>query len=176
MRPPATVLSDNVCHDGRLQPKRRQRHDLAQVQMLYRSKHRLAINSAVRARQGKGDSQQTRWNTRIGKPVLVWNRLRLQRERKLKLTSLYQIARQLPSHFSLFFKCLKFLPVELTTFSRPWLTHTVCETKGVHPMIQWLLLRFIRLGLRLGLGYTQLCSVEYIKPYTGYLPRALPYK
>ena len=43
-------------------------------------------------------------------------------------------------------------PVELTTFSTAWLTHTVYETKGVLPYNSWLL-RFIGLGLGLGLGY-----------------------
>ena len=41
----------------------------------------------------------------------------------------------------------RFVPVELTTFSRRWLTHTVYETKGVSPCVGWL--RFI--GLALGL-------------------------
>ena len=35
-------------------------------------------------------------------------------------------------------------PVELTTFSTTWLTHTVYETKGVSPYNGWL--RFVGLG------------------------------
>ena len=42
-------------------------------------------------------------------------------------------------------------PVELTTYSRKWLTRTVYETQGVSPCIGWLL-RFIPLGLGLGSG------------------------
>ena len=43
-------------------------------------------------------------------------------------------------------------PVELTFFSTTWLTHTVYETKGASPYNGWLL-RFIGLGLGLGLRY-----------------------
>ena len=35
-----------------------------------------------------------------------------------------------------------FPPVELTTFSRRWLMHTVYETMGVSPNIQWLVVAF----------------------------------
>ena len=49
--------------------------------------------------------------------------------------------------------------VELTTFSRRWLTHTVYEKKVHRTLVGWL--RFIRLGL----GYT--CDI-YFKGYVNH--------
>ena len=38
--------------------------------------------------------------------------------------------------------------IELTTFSTTWLMHVVYETKGVSPCIQWLVVAFHRVRVR----------------------------
>ena len=43
----------------------------------------------------------------------------------------------------------RFSAVELTTYSRKWLTHTVYETKGVSPYVGWLRFSGLGLGFRL---------------------------
>ena len=52
--------------------------------------------------------------------------------------------------------------VELTTYSRKWLTHTVYETKGASLYIGWL--RFIELGL--GVGLAKVPSLYDVTCYT----------